>query len=111
MKKQDIIEELKKHDSTFMSFPDRGPWGNNKYRGNCSGWYHAFLIWKYHVEKMAELFSGGGTGYDVCQDIYAEIEGHKKCNLNPHWKDKVRQVLQTYNIFQSPERGFWKMAA
>lgn len=81
MRKEDIIEELKKHDSTFMSFPERGPWGNNKYRGNCSGWFHAFLIWKYHVQKLAELFSGSGTGYDVCQDMGISYVG---ADLNPN---------------------------
>ena len=43
-------------------------------------------------------------------DIYAEIEGHKKCDSNPHWKDKVRQTLQIYNMFTSPERGVWAIA-
>jgi hypothetical protein len=22
---------------SILSFPDRGPWGNSQYRGNCSG--------------------------------------------------------------------------
>lgn len=81
MQKDYIIDELIKHDSTFMSFFDRGPWGDNRYRGNCSGWYHAFLIWKYNIQKMAELFSGGGTGYDVCQDMKIAYVG---ADLNPN---------------------------
>ena len=27
-------------------------------------------------------------------EIYAALEGHKKTQTNPHWKDKIRQVLQ-----------------
>lgn len=69
MNKIDIIKELEKQDSSVLSFANRGPWGNNKYRGNCSGWIQAFLIWKYQVSKFAELFSGSGTGYDVCRDM------------------------------------------
>ena len=36
MKKEEIIKVLQQQDSTVLSFPDRGPWGSNKYRGNCS---------------------------------------------------------------------------
>lgn len=81
MDRKKIFKELEeKHNSTLLSFPDRGPWGDRKYRGNCSGWIHAFLIWKYHVSKMAELFSGSGTGYDVCKDIGISYVG---ADLNP----------------------------
>ena len=61
MNRNDIIARLQENDSTVLSFPDRGPWGDNQYRGNCSGWIQAFLIWKYQVKKFAELFSGSGT--------------------------------------------------
>lgn len=43
-------------------------------------------------------------------EIYGQIEGHKKCQNNPHWKDKVRQVLQMYPQFQSVKVGVWKAA-
>lgn len=43
------------------------------------------------------------------ENIYSEIEGHKKCSTNPHWQAKVRQTLQMYCT--SVERGVWKMAA
>lgn len=81
MNRNDIISRLEKSDSTLLSFPDRGPWGDKKYRGNCSGWIQAFLIWKYKVEKFAELFSGSGTGYDVCKDLGVKYVG---ADLNPN---------------------------
>ena len=80
MNRSEIITTLQKHDSTVLSFPDRGPWGNNRYRGNCSGWVQASLIWKYNVQKMAELFAGGGTGSDVCKDMGIQYIG---ADLNP----------------------------
>ena len=80
MKRNEIVAKLQENDSTLLSFPERGPWGDNKYRGNCSGWIHAFLIWKYHVSKLAELFSGSGTGYDVCKDMGIQYVG---ADLNP----------------------------
>ncbi len=81
MNKSEIIKELEKHDSTVLSFPSRGPWGNNQYRGNCSGWIQASLIWKYNVQKLAELFAGGGTGSDVCGDMGIQYIG---ADLNPN---------------------------
>lgn len=80
MNRNEIIAKLQENDSTVLSFPDRGPWGDNRYRGNCSGWYQAFLIWKYKVQKLAELFSGSGTGYDVAHDMGIKYVG---ADLNP----------------------------
>lgn len=81
MTRDEIITEVSKNDSTVLSFPNRGPWGSSKYRGNCSGWIQAFLIWKYQVKKMAELFAGSGTGSDVCRDMDIDYIG---ADLNPN---------------------------
>ena len=81
MNRKEIEAQLQKNNSTLLSFPDRGPWGDKKWRGNCSGWIQAFLIWKYHVEKMAELFAGSGTGSDVCCDMNIDYIG---ADLNPN---------------------------
>lgn len=80
MNKNEIIARLIKNDTTVLSFSDRGSWGCSNYRGNCSGWYQAFLIWKYKVKKFAELFSGSGTGYDVAKDMQVDYVG---ADLNP----------------------------
>ena len=80
MNRNEIIARLMENDSTVLSFPDRGPWGDPKYRGNCSGWYQAFLIWKYKVKKFAELFAGSGTGFDVAKDMKI---GYVGADLNP----------------------------
>ena len=80
MKRHEIEEILKRHDSSVLSFPDRGPWGDSRYRGNCSGYIQAFLIWKYQVQRFAELFAGSGTGYDVCLDMGIPYFG---ADLNP----------------------------
>lgn len=44
-------------------------------------------------------------------NIYREVEGYAKALSNPHWKDKVRQVLQMYPDFVSESRGIWSLAA
>lgn len=82
MNRNDIINRLVENDSTVLSFPDRcEEWGSNKYHGNCTGWIHAFLIWKYKVKKFAEIFAGSGTGYDVCRDMGIPYIG---ADLNPN---------------------------
>ena len=81
MDRRQIEAQLQKNDSTLLSFPDRGEWGDKKWRGNCSGWIQAFLIWKYHVDMMAELFAGSGTGSDVARDMGIKYVG---ADLNPN---------------------------
>ena len=44
-------------------------------------------------------------------EIYAEIDGHKRCQMNPNWKAKIRQVLQQFDCFQSSQRGEWRLVA
>ena len=81
MNKEEIVRQLQLQDQSVISFPNRNnEWGDNRYRGNCSGWIQAFLIWKYQVEKFAELFSGSGTGYDVAKDMGIKYVG---ADLNP----------------------------
>lgn len=60
MNRNEIIARLMENDSTVLSFPDRGPWGDQKYRGNCSGWYQAFLIWKYKVKNLQNYLPDQG---------------------------------------------------
>lgn len=82
MRKEEIIKVLQENDSTILNFPDRGNcWGSAKWRGNTSGYVNAFLIWKYKVQKMAELFAGSGTCSDVCKDMGIDYIG---ADLNPN---------------------------
>lgn len=81
MTRKEIENELMKHDCSVLSFPSRGEWGSNKWRGNNSGWIQAFLIWKYKVEHLCELFAGSGTGYDVARDMGIQYTG---ADLNPN---------------------------
>lgn len=81
MKKEEIKKYVAARNNTVLNFPDRGPWGNNRYRGNCSGWVIAYLIWRYGVKSLAELFAGGGTGSDVCRDMDIPYIG---ADLNPN---------------------------
>ena len=54
---------------SVVSYPDRGPWGNNKYRGNCSGYLIKDIIEQFHLKSLSDYMVGGGTTEDVCRDM------------------------------------------
>lgn len=67
--------------TSIMSFPDRGKWGNSKYRGNCSGYVPKTLLEHFKPKKVTEVFAGGGTMRDVCSEMGYSDSIH--LDLNP----------------------------
>lgn len=91
MKKEEILSIVRNPqyaNGTVLSFPTRGSWGKNSYRGNCSGFIHAFLIDQYNVNYLAEMYAGGGTGYDVAKSMGIKYVG-ADLNPNPVRQDKI----------------------
>lgn len=39
--------------------------------------------------------------------LYARLDGHPRTKVNPHWKAKIRQVLQRSELFEPVGRGVW----
>lgn len=68
---------------SIVSYEDRGKWGNNKYRGNCSGELIKDLLEYYKPKKFIEVFAGGGTGYEVARELGYTDSLH--LDLNPRW--------------------------
>lgn len=72
---------------SIISYPERGKWGNSKYRGNVSGHVIKDLIKQFHPEqpprKFVEVFSGGGTGKDVAIDLGIKNSVH--LDFNTGW--------------------------
>jgi hypothetical protein len=66
---------------SIISYPDRGKWGNSRYRGNCSGWLIKELLTHFQPKKFIEIFAGGGTGFDVAKDLGYTNSVH--LDLNP----------------------------
>lgn len=52
---------------SVVSYPERGTYGNNKYRGNCSGKLIEDLINQYKIDTLSDYMVGGGTTEDVCR--------------------------------------------
>ncbi|MBA1392604.1 hypothetical protein EQ500_01645 [Lactobacillus sp. XV13L] len=55
--------------NSIMDYPSRGKWGNSQWRGNCSGYVIYNLLDTFKPQKFVEVFSGGGTGQEVAQDL------------------------------------------
>jgi hypothetical protein len=54
---------------SVVSYPQRGPWGDAKYRGNCSGHLVKDLILRFGCQSVFDPAEGGGTVKDVVSGI------------------------------------------
>ncbi len=54
---------------SVVSYPDRGPWGDSGYRGNCSGHLVKDLILRFKCQSVFDPSEGGGTVRDVVAGI------------------------------------------
>lgn len=60
-------------------------------------------------DVVAEVLERAGRSMSL-HDLYSAVDGHKKCQKNPHWQEKIRQTLQNNSIFKSIDRGVWALA-
>ena len=54
---------------SVVSYPDRGPWGDNRYRGNCTGHLIKDLILRFGCSSVFDPAEGGMTTKDVVTGI------------------------------------------
>ena len=85
---------------SVVSYPDRGPWGDPKYRGNCSGWLAKDLILRFKVQSVFDPAEGSGTIRDVVQGINL----YKQKNIQYEGRD----LTQGWDLLSSqmPENQF-----
>lgn len=50
---------------SIVSYPDRGNYGKNSYRGNCSGKLIEDIIDQYNLKQLSDFMVGSGTTEDV----------------------------------------------
>lgn len=55
--------------TSVVSYPNRGRWGDPRYRGNCSGYLIQDLLGYFRPASFLEIFAGGGTGRDVAREL------------------------------------------
>lgn len=61
--------------TSVVSYPNRGPWGDNRYPGNCSGYLLIDLCATYRPNSVLDPMEGGGTSREVCADMDIAYDG------------------------------------
>jgi hypothetical protein len=78
---------------SVISYPERGPWGDAKWRGNCSGFVIKDLIDHFNPRLFVDVCEGSGTSRDVCRDMGVEYVGLDIHKGNDFTRDSVVNVL------------------
>jgi len=55
--------------SSVLSYPERGPYGDGKYRGNTSGFLVRDLLLDFKPNSVLDPMAGSGTTKDVCKEL------------------------------------------
>ena len=88
------LYEENKELCSVVSYPDRGPWGDSKYRGNCSGHLIKDLVLRFRCRSVFDPSEGGGTARDV-------IDG-----INRYLKKEIqymgKDLKEGWDILESP---------
>lgn len=82
MEDNKTMDRLNSRLTTVMDYPKRGPYGDNSYRGNCSGYVQKALFEHFQPNKVIDPFVGGGTTEDVCIELGID---HICLDLNPEY--------------------------
>ena len=62
--------------------------------------------WRDIVAGVLESCNGCAS----LEEIYRQVEGHKRAQTHQWWKEKVRQTLQINpRIFEKAEKGVWRL--
>jgi len=72
--------------TSVVSYSDRGPFGDPKYPGNCSGRLIKNLILKYSAKRVADPMQGSGTSRDVVHGL----NKYKKTGIS-YWGGDLRE--------------------
>ena len=61
--------------TSLLRYPDRGPWGQSGYMGNCPGFLIVDLLDYFNPKSVFDPMEGSGTTGEVCVDCNVEYEG------------------------------------
>ena len=74
------------------------------YRLEGNVWDMPGVIWRDILAAVMDSFPSAAP----LEAIYEKNSAHQRAKTNPHWREKVRQTLQSYPaLFASEERGVW----
>lgn len=78
---------------SILSFPERGPWGNARYRGNCSGHVYKQIFEWLRPRVFTDPMVGSGTSVEVAREMGIEAYGfdlHSGFNV---LKDSILEMV------------------
>jgi hypothetical protein len=79
---------------SVVSYPERGPWGDPQYRGNCSGWLAKDLILRFKIQSIFDPAEGSGT----IRDVVNGINVHKQTSIHYEGRD----LTQGWDVLTGP---------
>ena len=88
------VYEENKELCSVVSSPDRGLWGDPKFRGNCTGYLAKDLILRFNTRSVFDPAEGSGT----IRDIVHEINKYRRKNIHYEGRD----LSQGWDILESP---------
>ncbi len=78
---------------SVMSFPNRGHWGKNNWRGNTSGYVIKEMIEHFNPKLFVDACEGSGTSGDVCKEMGVDYVGLDLYKGNDFTKDYILNQL------------------
>jgi hypothetical protein len=88
------LYEEDKNLTSVVSYPNRGPWGDTTYRGNCSGHLVKDIILRFKCQSVFDPSEGGGT----VRDVVAGINQYLKKDIEYEGRD----LRHGWNLMTSP---------
>jgi hypothetical protein len=79
---------------SVVSYPNRGPWGDAHYRGNCSGFLVKDLILRFNCHSIFDPAQGSGT----VKDVVDGINKYRQKNIQYRGED----LKQGWDVLTSP---------
>jgi hypothetical protein len=75
-----MLDDLRllKFRESIVSYPERGPWGDARYRGNCTGFIVRSFLATYHPSRdslFVDPMEGSGTSRHVASDLGIRYAG------------------------------------
>jgi hypothetical protein len=74
---------------SVVSYPGRGPWGDHRYPGNCSGYLLIDLCVTYTPQRVLDPMEGSGTSREVCADMGIAYTGFDLRNGVDSLRDEI----------------------
>jgi hypothetical protein len=78
MQRQHLIRlhlQSRRDLTSLLRYPERGPWGQSSYTGNCNGYLLVDLIAHFQPRSVFDPMEGSGTTGEVCFDLRVDYEG------------------------------------